>query len=303
SRCSTTRNPSSSWCSTFPEKALRVCLGGTSTSSSAVPGVAHLRYAWTLGGLCRRAGARQPETLHRAGARRSRGRAFRVCLGGTSTGSSAMPGCTTPALSLDLGRGCVVERLLVKPHPFIALLLGVPGGGRSEFAWEGRAPARPRCRGLAPLRYAWFLGAAVLWSRCSTTRNPSSSWCSTFPGEGVQSLPGRDEHRLVRDAGVYHSRAKPGSWARLCRRAVARQTASIHRAVARRSRGRAFRVCLGGTSTSSSAVPGSSTPALRLVLGRGCVVESVLDNPKPFIELVLDVPGGGRSEFAWEGRA
>ena len=38
SRCSTTRNPSSSWCSTFPEKALRVCLGGTSTSSSAVPG-------------------------------------------------------------------------------------------------------------------------------------------------------------------------------------------------------------------------------------------------------------------------
>src|SRR5690606_20645757 len=110
-----------------------------------------------------------------------------------------------------------------------------------------RAPARPRCRGVAHLRYAWTLGGAVSSSRCSTTRNPSSSWCSTFPEK-------------------------------------------------------ALRVCLGRTSISSSAVPGCSTPALRLDLGRDCVVEPVLDNPKPFIELVLDVPGGGRSEFAWEGR-
>src|SRR5690606_31074150 len=127
SRCSTTRNPSSSWCSTFPEKAFRACLGGTSTSSSAVPGCGAPALRLGLRGLCRRAGARQPETLHRAGARRSRGRAFRVCLGGTSTSSSAVPGCSAPALRLDLGRGCVVERVLDNPKPFIELVLDVPG--------------------------------------------------------------------------------------------------------------------------------------------------------------------------------
>src|SRR5690606_12793691 len=110
-------------------------------------------------------------------------KALRVCLGGTSTSSSAVPGCSTPALRLDLG-------------------------------------------------------GAVSSSRCSTTRNPSSSWCSTFPEK-------------------------------------------------------ALRVCLGGTSTSSSAVPVCSAPALRLDLGRDCVVEPVLDNLKPFIELVLDVPREG----------
>src|SRR5690606_18612526 len=85
-------------------------------------------------------------------------------------------------------------------------------------------PARPRCRGVAPLRYAW-------------------------------------------------------TWAGQCRRGGAR-----------RSRGRAFRACLGGTRTSSSAVPGGSAPALRLELGRDRDVEPVLDDPTPFIELVLDVP-------------
>src|SRR5690606_22610900 len=126
-----------SWCSTFPEKALRVCLGGTSTSSSAVPGCSAPALRLDLRGLCRRAGARQPETLHRAGARRSRGRAFRVCLGGTSTSSSAVPGCSTPALRLDLGRGCVVEPVLDNPKPFIELVLDVPKGGRVFWACLG----------------------------------------------------------------------------------------------------------------------------------------------------------------------
>src|SRR5690606_11362017 len=117
-----------------------------------------------------------------------------------------------PCAAPGLGRGSVVEPVLDNPKPFIELVLDVPGGGRSEFAWEGRAPARPRYRGVAHLRYAWTLGG-------------------------------------------------------LCRRAGARQPETLHRAGARRSRGRAFRVCLGGTSTSSSAVPGCSSPALRLDLG------------------------------------
>src|SRR5690606_37219942 len=104
----------------------------------------------------------------------------------------AVPGLAHPRNAWTWA-GSVVEPVLDNPKPFIELVLDVPGGGRSEFAWEGRAPARPRCRGVAPPRYAWT--------------------CA------------------------------------------------------------------------------------------GCVVERVLDNPKPFIELVLDVPGGGRSEFAWEGRA
>src|SRR5690606_28868040 len=81
------------------------------------------------------------------------GRAVRACLGGTSTSSSAVPGGSAPALS-RLGRGCGVEPVLANPKPFIELVLDVPGGGRSEFAWEGRAPARPPCRRVAHQRCA-----------------------------------------------------------------------------------------------------------------------------------------------------
>src|SRR5690606_41297609 len=118
-----------------------------------------------------------------------------------------------PCAAPGLGRGSVVEPVLDHPNPCLELVLDIPGGGRSEFAWEGRAPARPRYRGVAHLRYAWTLGG-------------------------------------------------------LCRRAGARQPETLHRAGARRARGRAVRVCLGGPSTTSSAVPGRGAPALRPEQGR-----------------------------------
>src|SRR5690606_27159817 len=88
-------------------------------------GVAHQRYAWTWAGQCRRAGARQPETLHRAGARRSRGRAFRACLGGTSTSSSAVPGLAHTRNAWTWA-GSVVEPVLDNRIPFIELVLDFP---------------------------------------------------------------------------------------------------------------------------------------------------------------------------------
>src|SRR5690606_38081364 len=112
-----------------------------------VPGVQRTRATprpWA--GLCRRAGARQPETLHRAGARRSQ-------------------------------------------------------GGRSELAWEGRAPARPRCRGVAHPRYAWTCAGCVV-ERVLDNPKPFIELVLDVPSDDVQSLPGRDEHQLVRGAGV-----------------------------------------------------------------------------------------------------
>src|SRR5690606_31074148 len=103
---------------------------------------------------------------------------------------------SAPALRLDLGRDCVVEPVLDNPKPFIELVLDVPREGVQSL--PGRDEHQlVRGAGVWRTRATPGLARAVSSSRCSTTRNPSSSWCSTFPGEGVQSLPGRDEHQLV----------------------------------------------------------------------------------------------------------
>src|SRR5690606_30065776 len=140
--------------STFPAKALRVCLGGTSTSSSAVPGCSTPALRLDLGGAVSSSRCSTTRNPSSSWCSTFPEKALRVCLGGTSTSSSAVPGCSAPALRLN-------------------------SGGAVSSSW------------------------------CSTTRNPSSSWCSTFPGEGVQSLPGRDEHQLVRGAGVQRPCATP----------------------------------------------------------------------------------------------
>src|SRR5690606_27767773 len=85
------------------------------------------------------------------------------------------PVCSAPALRLDLGRDCVVEPVLDNPKPFIELVLDVPSDDVQSSpgrAWEGRAPARPRCRGVAPLRYA---GA-------SADSKPASEWSASESG-------------------------------------------------------------------------------------------------------------------------
>src|SRR5690606_13613672 len=185
-------------------------------------------------------------------------RGLRGCGQDSFAGTAGTPRLLLPRSGTERGHG----HGALQPHQSLWLqrtahgtaerAAGAAGGYQWGRASVGKDTAPASDARVAPVCSApalrLNLGGAVSSSRCSTTRNPSSSWCSTFPEK-------------------------------------------------------ALRVCRGGTSTSSSAVPGCSAPALRLDPGRGSVVEPVLDNPKPFIELVLDVPGGGRSEFAWEGRA
>src|SRR5690606_20583491 len=116
------------------------------------------------------------------------------------TSSSAVPGLAHPRNAWTWA-GSVVEPVLDNPKPFIELVLDVPGGGRSEFAWEGRAPARPRCRGVAHPRYAWTCAGCVV-ERVLDNPKPFIELVLDVPSDDVQSLPGRDEHQLVRGAGV-----------------------------------------------------------------------------------------------------
>src|SRR5690606_29483828 len=102
-----------------------------------------------------------------------------------AAGAPIAPGVQRARATRDLGRGSVVEPVLDNPKPFIELVLDVPGGGRSEFAWEGRAPARPRCRGVAHPRYAWACAGCVV-ERVLDNPKPFIELVLDVPREGVQ---------------------------------------------------------------------------------------------------------------------